>query len=56
MFILEFAVMVTLAVLAIWFLASTALKLHEKHVEWKYRLERKKHEDEQTDRLIDGGK
>jgi hypothetical protein len=56
MFILEFAGMVLVAALAIYFLASAALKLHERHVEWKYRLERKKHEDELTDKFIDGGK
>jgi hypothetical protein len=56
MFILEFAGTVIIAVLAIRFIASTAVKLHEKHVEWKYQLERRKHEDEQTDKLIDGDK
>ena len=54
MVILEFAGMVLVAVLAIYFVASTALKLHERHVEWKYRLERRKHEDEQTDKYIEG--
>jgi len=56
MVILEFAGMVIIAVLAIRFIAYTAVKLHEQHVEWKYRLERRKHEDEQTDKLIDGEK
>ena len=56
MFIVEFAGVVIITVLAVWFLASSAVKIHEKHVEWKYRLERKKIEDEQTDKLINGEK
>lgn len=53
MVVLEFAGIMIVAIMSIWALASVAIRLHERHVEWKYQLEKRKKDDEINYRLID---